>query len=111
MAESHLTEHHVTHPFIKVEEFGGNISWSIGCEVHQDRMGGDTWVAHGEGKKIIKEISRHTPKGYREKVFFTVEYTDPDGNAYSKKRLQMLGIRAFQNRVAGFAFEYDVEST
>lgn len=104
-----MTVHEVAHPFCKSTQMDGSVIWYIGCEIEQDRMGGDTWYAHGEGKKIITEVSRHTPPGYGEKVFFTTEYIDPDGNKVSRKRLQMLGVKAYERRLLGFIRDYEIE--
>lgn len=104
-----MPTHNVTHPFCRYERMDGDIGWSVGCEVIQDRMGGDAWIAHGEGVKVITEISRHTPPGYGEKVFFSVEYLDPDGKKAGRKQLKMLGVRAYNRRVSGFYFDYEVQ--
>jgi hypothetical protein len=54
-------------------------------------------------------VSRHTPSPkYRERVFFTREYVDPDGRTFGKKRLRMLGARAFANIAQGFRVEYEM---
>lgn len=100
----------VTHPFCKYPLSDGTHAWTIGCEVEEDRTGRDTWYCHGEGKKVMTEISRHTPPGYGEKVFFSVQYIDPDGNEIGQKRLHMLGVKAFERRASGFIHDYEVES-
>jgi hypothetical protein len=66
-------------------------------------------VADGVGLMRLTVVSRHIPsQKYRERVFFTREYVDPDGRTFGKKRLRMLGARAFANISRGFRVEYEM---
>jgi len=98
--------HEIVHPFCRIGYVDGTRHWTIGCEIEDG-----TWYCQGEGLKIIEEISRYTPPRYGEKVFFTVRYIDPDGNDTSRKKLKMLGAKAFERRVSGFYHPYEVEAT
>ena len=101
--------HEVTYPFCKQINMDGTHSWTVGCDVKHDPMGHTEWYANGEGKRVMTEISRHTPPGYGEKVFFSVEYIDPDGNKIGRKRLHMLGAKAFERRLSGFLYDYEID--
>lgn len=104
-----MNRYEVAHPFTKTMFEDGTYCWSIGCERGEDSAYGEVFFyAHGEGRKIITEVSRYTPPGYREKVFFTAEYFDPDGVKCGRKKLQMLGAEAFKRRLSGPSIEYEI---
>lgn len=66
-------------------------------------------VADGEGLMRLTVISRHRPsEKYRERVFYTREWVDPDGHAFGKKALRMLGAQAFKRIASGFRVEYEI---
>lgn len=66
-------------------------------------------VADGVGLMRLMVVSRHTPsEKYRERVFFTREWVDPDGRTFGKKALRMLGAQAFKRIASGFRVEYEM---
>jgi hypothetical protein len=66
-------------------------------------------VADGVGLMRLTVVSRHRPsEKYRERVFFLREWVDPDGHAFGKKALRMLGAQAFKNIASGFRVEYEM---
>lgn len=66
-------------------------------------------VADGVGLMRLTVVSRHTPSPkYRERVFFTREWVDPDGRTFGKKTLRMLGAQAFKRIATSFRVEYEM---
>jgi hypothetical protein len=66
-------------------------------------------VADGVGLMRLTVVSRHRPSPkYRERVFFTREFVDPDGRTFGKKQLRMLGAQAFKRIATSFRVEYEM---
>lgn len=70
------------------------------------------WTRHeadGVGLMRLTVVSRHTPSSrYRERVFFTREWVDPDGRTFGKKQLRVLGAAAFRRIATSFRVEYEI---
>jgi hypothetical protein len=65
--------------------------------------------ADGVGLMRLTVVSRHRPsEKYRERVFFTREWVDPDGRTFGKKALRMLGAQAFKAISTSFRVEYEM---
>lgn len=62
--------------------------------------------ADAVGTMVLVEIGRYTPPGYRERVFFTRYFIDPDGKEFGKKDLRMVGAAKFRRLCQGFRFGY-----
>jgi hypothetical protein len=65
--------------------------------------------ADGVGLMRLTVVSRHTPSPkYRERVFFTREWVDPDGRTFGKRQLRVLGAAAFKRIATSFRVEYEI---
>jgi len=100
------------HPFTWVEEGSGENAferWRPGAW-NIDSAGEDvltSCTALGKVKFVV--ISTHRPPGYQERIFFTREFTTPDGSRYAPARLMNCIARKFRKDVAAFPFAFDVE--
>lgn len=66
--------------------------------------------ADGVGEQIITLVGRYTPPGYRERVFFTRQWKDPDGKLFGKKALQVKGVAAFSTLIKGYRYEFEMDA-
>lgn len=81
--------------------------WRPGCESECMENHTEYW-AHGEGQMLITEVSRYTPPGYKERVFYVRRWRDPDGNEFGSKELRCKGATAFTSMVSGYRYDYDL---
>lgn len=104
----------VAHPFSRdtfVEHDEGGFhevkTWRPGVRdsfVHPDDFEA---VADAMGTQILTVVSIHKPGGkYRERVFYTRRWRDPNGKEFGKGGLRMMGIQAFRARLAGYSVEF-----
>lgn len=68
----------------------------------------ENW-AEGEGQMILTVVSTHHPGApYRERVFYTRQWRDPDGRIFGDKSLRNKGKSAFMAMTKGFRYHYDI---
>ena len=84
--------------------------WKPGCrwEIAGPYGEGSEGTADGEGKMILTVVSRHRPPGYQERVFYTRQWQDPDGNTFGIKKLRVMGSAGFKAMCKGYRYPYGV---
>lgn len=83
-------------------------SWRPGTET-LDAYGWDALtVADGIGQIELTVVGRYTPPGYRERVFFTRQWIDPDGRRFGKRKLRVAGAVAFASMAQGYRYPFEL---
>lgn len=84
-------------------------SWRPGTtEQYIDPFGGTDTFAHGEGTCTYTVVSTHKPGTYPLRVFYTREYTDPDGHTFGSGKLQVHSLTHFRRLIKGYRQEYQI---
>lgn len=66
----------------------------------------DTEAVHdGIGARIATVVSVHKPGRYPSRVFYTVQWRDPDGRTFGKPKLRMAALEKFRRQARGYAHE------
>lgn len=65
--------------------------------------------AHGRGVQTLTVVSTHKPGRYQTRVFYTRQWTDPDGKMFGKTKLMMTTAEKFRRISQKFSVDYDVE--
>lgn len=110
----------VAYPFIKDEvqlfdEDGSykTMAWRPGTYQEPDGPYGERTIsfADGEGTMILTVVQTVTFPGtkYRERVFYTRQWRDPDGQTFGKRDLKVKGKGAFMAMAEKFRYEYEIE--
>jgi hypothetical protein len=86
-------------------------TWQPG--IRSEGISSESGCTHNEADGIgimrLTVVSRHRPSPkYRERVFFTREWVDPDGRTFGKTTLRMLGAQAFKTIATSFRVEYEM---
>lgn len=111
------SEHSVAYPMVMepVELLGDEgpyqaNSWRPGVRyVIQSPYGDSSAFADGVGRMILRVVSIHKPGKYPERVFYTRNWTDPDGKQFGKTKLRVTTKQAFRQMANGFRYEYEIE--
>lgn len=85
-------------------------TWRPGVRWIDIVVKGDGWVDDGGqipeadaiGQITITVVSRHRPAGYQERVFYTRQFTDPDGKTFGKGKLFCVTANTFKRRKKGW---------
>lgn len=90
-----------------IEEGGGGISqekykyWRPGTYKDCD----NEYAAHGVGRQIFYVIDCLKPKSHQTRVFYRMEYIDPNGKLFRKKsNLKCMSIGWFKNKIKGYPY-------
>ncbi len=65
-------------------------------------------AAHSEGECIFRVKGEYKPGRYPNRIFFTQQFIDPDGNTMKESYLRIKTQSAFLNQVKKFPFEYSI---
>lgn len=65
-------------------------------------------VADGEGALRMTVVAVFTPPGFPQRVFYTRQWTDPDGKVFGKRKLMICVTSAFYRRARGYMYDYVV---
>jgi hypothetical protein len=119
---SKLSEEKYTHtyPFIRstyqewaIAGDGGAIPvvlscWKPGIEFVACSQDDCEEVCHGLGFQTLTVISRHKPGRYPARVFYTRQWTDPDGKVFGNPKLRITTAQAFKTLVTGYRKPYSL---
>jgi hypothetical protein len=86
-------------------------SWKPGVRMEARGREGEYTdsIADGVGKMRLTVVSRHTPSlKYRERVFYTRQWIDPDGRSFGKRGLRMCGAAAFKRMCSGYRYPFEM---
>lgn len=104
--------HRVSYPWCKVaSSFSAGHSyfrWKPGVRFADDGMGDSAAVADGVGAMLLVEVGRYTPRGYRERVFYTRQFVLPSGEPVGVPRLRVISAGGFTRLRRGYRYSYDV---
>lgn len=82
-------------------------TWKPGVEweggLYRDSAGCDA-----EGLCRFTVVSVHKPGRYPTRVFYTRQFTNPDGKPFGKGRLHMVSVEKFRRLIRGYRDDYDV---
>lgn len=67
-------------------------------------------VADGEGIQILTVVDVHKPGRFPTRVFYTMEWVDPEGNRFGKSKLRICTSEKFGRLSSGYRFHYEVAS-
>jgi hypothetical protein len=81
--------------------------WRPGC-MKQTSTAQGPWLADGEGLVLYTVVSLVTPPGWRERVFYTRQWHDPDGRAFGKHILRVRTTAEFRKLLRGYRYAYDI---
>lgn len=105
------------YPFVKgkFESFDENgpfqkDTWNPGTTYEYVYPDESAAIADGEGMQVLNVIDVHKPGRFPTRVFYTMEWVDPDGNRFGKSRLRICTLEKFQRLLAGYRFHYEVAS-
>ena len=106
----------VTYPFVRVkislyDEDGLNEfdSWRPGTDSRMIPPDDCEAYAHGEGHMRLTVVSTHKPGKYRERVFYTRKFIDPEGKEFGKGNLHVCSIQKFRRIASAFYYDYVVD--
>lgn len=81
--------------------------WTPG--VRFEDFGEDTGgVADGEGHMMLTVISVHRPSPFPTRVFYTRQFSDPDGNVFGKKCLRVCTLEKFRRISQSYQYPYEL---
>jgi hypothetical protein len=83
-------------------------SWKPGVESVMCPPDDCKAVCEGEGKQIITVVDVHKPGRFPTRVFYTRKFVTPDGVVFGKQNLRITTAQAFRQRVAGYAYSYEM---
>lgn len=83
--------------------------WKPGCKSVSDGGYDFDLVADGIGAMILTVVSIHKPGRFPERVFFTRQWRDPDGNVFGNKKLRMATTQTFKRRSIRYLHEFSCE--
>lgn len=85
-------------------------TWRPGCRSEFCAPDDCEWVADGEGEMVLTIVSIHKPGRYPERIFYTRTFIDPEGREFGSSKLRMTTTPTFKKRVAGYYYEYRINS-
>ncbi|MGE8446611.1 MAG: hypothetical protein ACN6O1_10370 [Comamonas sp.] len=98
-----MTLHEIKVPFRYVGH-GEVADWLPGCKLRELEGDWDEggYVADDWGHMLINEVQRVSIPGYEDRVFYTRQWRDPEGNEFGKRDLRCKGARAFKQMIKGW---------
>lgn len=86
-------------------------SWRPGVEFRNSGPYGEDVeaIAHGEGEMTLTVVGVFKPGRFPTRVFYTRQFTSPDGNSFGKSRLLIATVEKFRRISARYAHLYEVE--
>lgn len=84
-----------------VKTWRPGVEWGGG--LYRDSAGCDA-----EGLCRFTVVSVHKPGRYPTRVFYTRQFTNPDGKPFGKGKLHMASVEKFRRLICGYRDDYDV---
>ena len=96
----------VDYPFVRtsyIDFEGGEVpSWRPGHECRFVYPDDSEFVYDEIGKQLLTVVSIHKPSPYPARVFYTVQWVDPDGKKFGKNALKICVKSRFVRLISGY---------
>ena len=105
----------IVYPFVSYDAYtdpatgAPEEAWRPGTiEIDPDYHENAQYAADDEGTCTYTVVSTHKPGTYPLRVFYTREYTDPDGHTFGSGKLQVHSLTHFRRLIKGYRQEYQI---
>lgn len=108
-------DYSIKFPFILVNttalslgEVDPDEEWRPGCRSVLSAFDDGHFVADAEGELRLSVVDIHKPGRFPTRVFYTREWTNPDGEKFGSGRLHITTTATFKRRATGYYYEYEL---
>ena len=82
-------------------------SWKPGIRIEADEY--DSYAfADGVGKMTLVFVAQFKPGRYPTRVFFTRQFTAPDGRTFGKSKLHICTLEKFRRISSGYLYDFEL---